>query len=360
MGVAGGSPHDGATPAGAAGRPAARRVADGVRCRRHAGEPTQLGLDRIDQRTGLDHSYHYPSDASEVTLYVIDTGVDATHPGFVGRVAPGKEFLGTGTDSCDADGHGTRLAGIAAGGAYGVAKGAQIVPVRVLDKEGGGATDTIIAGVDWVARNAQQPAVAVLGIDGVPNSRLDAAVRGLAAVMPVAVPAGGESADTCDFSPARAPGVLTVAASDNQDRVATTSKNGHYTGLQWNSNTATVADFDGDGHQDIFIGNYFPDSPVLDDSVDGGVVMNESLSHAANGGGGHLFRFTGATPGVHLTASYQRVEDALPAAARHGWTLAVSSVDFDRGRVAGSVSGQRLRHQHAAAQPLRPRPLGVH
>jgi subtilisin family serine protease len=189
-------------------------------------DPPSWGLDRIDQRTGLDHSYHYPSDASEVTIYVIDTGVDAKHPDFEGRVAPGKDFLGNGTDTSDTNGHGTRLAGIAAGKSYGVAKGAQILPVRVLDKDGGGATDKIIEGIDWVAQNAHQPAVALLGIGGVLNDQLDAAVKRLTAVMPVAVPAGGETADASGFSPAHVPEALTVAASDNQDKVAATSNFG--------------------------------------------------------------------------------------------------------------------------------------
>lgn len=193
----------GQTPAAAAG---------GVQA-----DPPGWGLDRIDQRTGLDHAYHYASDASGVTIYVIDSGVDAKHPDFEGRVAPGRDFLNGGSDTADTNGHGTRLAGIAAGKAYGVAKGAQIVPVRVLDKDGGGATDQIIAGIDWVAQNAQQPAVALLGIGGVPNDQLDAAVKRLAAVVPVAVPAGSETADASGFSPGRVAEALTVGATDSQD-----------------------------------------------------------------------------------------------------------------------------------------------
>jgi subtilisin family serine protease len=189
-------------------------------------DPPGWGLDRIDQRTGLDHAYHYATDASGVTIYVIDSGVDARHPDFQGRVAPGRDFLNGGSDTSDTNGHGTRLAGIAAGKDYGVAKGAQIVPVRVLDKDGGGATDQIIAGIDWVAQNAQQPAVAVLGIGGVPNDQLDAAVRRLAAVVPIAVPAGSETADAGGFSPGRVAEALTVGATDAQDRPDKTSNFG--------------------------------------------------------------------------------------------------------------------------------------
>jgi subtilisin family serine protease len=149
---------------------------------------------------------------------VIDSGVDAKHPDFQGRVAPGRDFLNGGSDTSDTNGHGTRLAGIAAGKDHGVAKGAQIVPVRVLDQDGGGAIDRIIAGIDWVAQNAQQPAVAVLGIGGVPNDQLDAAVKRLATVLPIAVPAGGETADASGFSPGRVAEALTVGATDAQDR----------------------------------------------------------------------------------------------------------------------------------------------
>ncbi|WP_189214044.1 CRTAC1 family protein [Actinokineospora fastidiosa] len=105
---------------------------------------------------------------------------------------------------------------------------------------------------------------------------------------------------------------------------------GVYTGPQWNTNAATIGDFDGDGHDDIFIGNYFPDSPVLDPTKDGGVEMNHSMSHAQNGGEKVILCWKGATAGNDPTATFMRAPaDALPEEARNGWTLGVSANDLD-------------------------------
>ena len=108
------------------------------------------------------------------------------------------------------------------------------------------------------------------------------------------------------------------------------STNGRYTGAQWNTNAATVADFDGDGHQDIFIGNYFPDSPVLDDSVDGGVTMNHSMSHALNSGKKYIFRFNDAS---ESSVSFDYLDNALPdgaeGGANYGWSLGAGATDLD-------------------------------
>lgn len=104
---------------------------------------------------------------------------------------------------------------------------------------------------------------------------------------------------------------------------------GKYTGAQWNTNTASIADFDGDGHHDIFIGNYFPDGPVLDDRVSGGVVMNHSMSHAENSGGKYICRWTGGNAAEKLSAKFECSDDAFPEEAKHGWSLASSSIDLD-------------------------------
>jgi hypothetical protein len=100
-----------------------------------------------------------------------------------------------------------------------------------------------------------------------------------------------------------------------------------YTGPKWNSNAAAVDDFDGDGHDDIYIGNYFPHSPVLDDRISGGVSMNRSLSHATNGGEDYIFRWTGA--GTETATRYRMLDDVLPKDVSCGWVLAAGANDLD-------------------------------
>ncbi|GHF88549.1 subtilisin family serine protease [Amycolatopsis bartoniae] len=190
--------------------------------------PPSWGLDRIDQQNlPLDSSYTYSTTASNVTAYVIDTGVRATHETFGGRVSGGYDFIDNDSDPTDENGHGTHVAGTIGGSEYGVAKGVKIVPVRVLDADGSGTTEQVVAGIDWVADHASGPSVANMSLGGSPDEALDDAVQGaIDKGVTFAVAAGNESADASTSSPARLPAAITVAASDKTDKQASFSNYG--------------------------------------------------------------------------------------------------------------------------------------
>jgi enediyne biosynthesis protein E4 len=105
-------------------------------------------------------------------------------------------------------------------------------------------------------------------------------------------------------------------------------QDGQYGGPDWNTNAVNIADFDGTGHPDIFVGNYFPDSAVLDPHGLDNVQMPSSLSYAKNGGGDYVFRWVGATSGPDPAAHYVEQRDAIPYTDSTGWTLAAASADL--------------------------------
>jgi subtilisin family serine protease len=184
--------------------------------------PPSWGLDRVDQRDlPVDNSYTFASTADTVTAFVIDTGVRATHEDFEGRATGGFDAIDNDDTPDDGHGHGTHVAGTIGGAAHGVAKGVKIVPVRVLDDSGSGTTEQVVAGIDWVAQNAQGPSVANMSLGGGVDETLDTAVRNaISAGVTFAVAAGNEASDASNGSPSRVEEAITVAASDDADNQA--------------------------------------------------------------------------------------------------------------------------------------------
>jgi subtilisin family serine protease len=181
------------------------------------------GLDRIDQRNlPLSGTYTYTSTGTGVRAYIIDTGIQASHPQFGSRASAVYDYAGGTGDDCN--GHGTHVAGTIGSTTYGVAKNVYLRGVRVLDCSGSGSYSQIIAGVDWVRTNAVHPAVANMSLGGGFSSSLNTAVTNLVnSGVFVGVAAGNSNADACNSSPSSASGTLTVAASTSTDAKASYS-----------------------------------------------------------------------------------------------------------------------------------------
>ncbi|WP_203783307.1 S8 family peptidase, partial [Asanoa ferruginea] len=194
--------------------------------------PPSWGLDRIDQRNlPLNQSYTYPNTASNVHAYIIDTGIRTTHQQFGGRAVSGFDAVdGGAADDCN--GHGTHVSGTVGGSAYGVAKGVQLVAVRVLNCQGSGTNAQVVGGIDWVTANAIKPAVANMSLGGGANTAIDNAVNSaINSGVTFAIAAGngntlGVRQNACNYSPARVPNAITVGATQNNDAAASFSNFG--------------------------------------------------------------------------------------------------------------------------------------
>jgi subtilisin family serine protease len=169
------------------------------------------------------------AQGARVKVAVIDTGVDRDHKDL--SVAGGFNAVDPAQPQAwdDKEGHGTHVAGTIAAkrdgeGVVGVAPLAQIYAVRVLDENGNGTYDDVIAGIDWAVANGMQVANMSLGADeGSPALELavkKAAERGL-----VIVAASGNSAGPVGY-PAKYPETIAVGASDAQDKTAWFSNRG--------------------------------------------------------------------------------------------------------------------------------------
>jgi aqualysin 1 len=202
------------------------------------------GVDRIDQHDlPLNNRYRQGKTGLGVNVYVLDSGIRRTHQEFsnqpvplVSRVAAGIDFVGDGQGTNDCHGHGTHVSGTIGGRTVGVARQVTITPVRVLDCNNGGLVSNFINGINWIAANAQRPAVANASLGShVPSQALDDAVRAaISKGITFVVAAGNANTDACNASPARVREAITVAATDATDARASFS--------DWGSNWGGCVD----------------------------------------------------------------------------------------------------------------------
>ncbi|KAG9003780.1 subtilisin-like serine protease [Tulasnella sp. JGI-2019a] len=196
------------------------------------------GLQRISSSTPL------PADADPLTLsftyksndaagkgvdvYVIDTGLLATHNQFGGRAK--MVFTAPGLNTTDDNGHGSHVAGTVGGTTVGVAKGANLLGVKVIAADGSGSSSDIISGIDFAIQAAKasgRPSVISMSIGGAKSQSIDAAaVAAISAGIHVVAAAGNDSQDAANDSPASAPGVIAVGSMNIANQVSSFSNFG--------------------------------------------------------------------------------------------------------------------------------------
>ena len=185
------------------------------------------GIDRADADLSSLAAIDGIDSRVDVDVAVIDTGVDLDHADLNVNTA-GAKNCATGRSADDGNGHGTHVAGTIgaldnATGVVGVAPGARIWPVRVLNNNGSGSYSAIVCGIDYVTANADTIEVANMSLGGsgsddgnCGNSNNDAMHRAIcnsvAAGVTYVVAAGNEASDSAGSVPAAYDEVITVSA----------------------------------------------------------------------------------------------------------------------------------------------------
>lgn len=189
------------------------------------------GLGRISHRARGNSNYRYDSSAGAGTCaYIIDTGIEATHPQFEGRATFLKSFISG--QNADGNGHGTHCAGTIGSKTYGVSKKVKLYGVKVLNDAGSGPYSAIIAGMDFVAQDSRtracpKGAIASMSLGGAYSAAVNQAAAALVrSGVFLAVAAGNNNRDAGNTSPASEATACTVGATDINDNRSTFSNYG--------------------------------------------------------------------------------------------------------------------------------------
>ncbi|MFC3890134.1 S8 family peptidase [Lentzea rhizosphaerae] len=293
-----------------------------------AAQTLPTGIDRIDAEQSPTAKINGTDERVNVDVAVIDTGVDLDHPDLNVNTA-GAKNCSTGRSADDGNGHGTHVAGTIGAldngnGVVGVAPGARIWPVRVLNNQGSGSFSAIICGIDYVTAHANEIEVANMslggsGSDSACGSNKDAMheaiCRSVSAGVTYVVAAGNSAANSSTFVPATYAEVITVSALADF--------NGQPGGGAASTCRADVDDTFAD------FSNYGADVDVIAPGVcilstwkGGGynTISGTSMASPHVAGAAALYKAT------HPSASPSAVKSALQAAGTSNWN---SSTDPD-------------------------------
>jgi subtilisin family serine protease len=189
----------------------------------------QYHLARIDCLAAWDITI----GSATAPIAILDSGVDATHPDLVGKLVLGFNLYDHSSDTHDVSGHGTMVAGIAAAasnnglGVSGVAWANPIMPIRVTDGDGFAYLSTIANGLVWAADHGARVANLSFAVFGAQS--INVAAQYFAAKGGVTFAAAGN--DGFMHDDAANPWVISVAATDQSDRIAKFSSSGSYVDL---------------------------------------------------------------------------------------------------------------------------------
>ncbi|XP_013381764.1 uncharacterized protein LOC106152641 isoform X3 [Lingula anatina] len=190
------------------------------------------GLDRLDSpvnEDSFDNKLKMSSSGTGagVDAYVVDTGINKDHEDFGGRVTYGYSITSTAADD---NGHGTHVAGILGGTKYGVAKGANIIAVKVIRSDGSGTSSDFLGGLEWIQKQvsaAQRKSVVNVSLRWPHSKAVNSAVAGLVdSGIVMVVAAGNDGSDACEYSPGSEEEALCVGGTNWFDQAVPEYNNG--------------------------------------------------------------------------------------------------------------------------------------
>jgi thermitase len=189
--------------------------------------------------------------SSSVTIAIVDSGIDESHPDLQARIVAGHDFVDDDTNPHDLNGHGTHCAGIAAAvtnnsiGVAGMDWQARIMPVRVIDKEGYGDVEALANGIRWASQEGADVISISLGLSAY-SSTLQGAVNDAHAAGSLIVAAmGNNRLQNPTMYPAANDNVMAVAATTRYDTYAYYSQYGAHCDIAAPGGDMRYADEDG-------------------------------------------------------------------------------------------------------------------